>query len=86
VKTEVFVAFDDATDMQRLTDTMDAWDTEQYEPVAIHVKDVDNLTTVRVAAEAIAKDDYVILDMGTGISTPYKKGSIKVEKCEPRVN
>ena len=90
MKTEVFIAYDDKCTVKQLGETMNAWDTEWSEPVAVHVTNKDNETLVKVAAEAIAKEDYMIAPLGSSPkkASSYefiKKGSIKVEPCQPRV-
>ena len=90
MKTEVFIAYDDSCDVDLLGSTLDAWDTVWSEPVAVHVTNKDNETLVKVAAEAIAKEDYMIAPLGSSPNKAsayefIKKGSIKVEPCQPRV-
>jgi hypothetical protein len=90
MKTEVFIAYDDNSSVMQLEETLDAWDTVWAEPVAIHVTNKDNETLVKVAAEAIAKEDYMIVPLGSSPNKTstyefIKKGSIKVEPCQPRV-
>lgn len=86
---EVFIAYSlTKTPISKLGTTLEAWDMPDYEPVAIQVKDPTNEKLVHVAAEAIAKGDYIIAPLG---SKPpdgkfHKKGQgIKVEACSPRV-
>ena len=88
--TEVFVPFDKKITLDMLEKTLYAWDTEDYEPVAIQVKDRKNMQLVRVAAEAIAKGNYIIAPLGSKPTDPvsfYTKGvGVKVEECQPRVH
>lgn len=88
---EVFIPYSlEETSVHALGKTLEAWDTDEYEPVALEVKDPENERFVRIAAEAIAKADYFIVKVG---SSPdecevkhYKKGQgIRVEACEPRI-
>lgn len=87
---EVFVAFDKGVNLRKLGQTLTAWDSVDYEPVAIQVKDWHNSNIVRAAAEAIAKGDYAIVPVGSKPDfkpTIIKKGQgIKVEACSPRVH
>jgi hypothetical protein len=87
---EVFVAFDKGVNLRKLGQTLTAWDSIDYEPVAIQVKDRHNSTVVRVAAEAIAKGPYAIVPVGSKPDfkpTIYHKGQgIRVEECSPRVH
>ncbi len=86
---EVFIAFDKGVKINKLGETLNAWDTEEYEPVAVQVKDRHNSRMVRVAAEAIAKADYLIASIGSKPpdGTACKKGQgVKVQACSPRVH
>jgi hypothetical protein len=87
--TEVFVPFDKKITLDMLEKTLYSWDSEEYEPIALQVKDRRNMQLVRVAAEAIAKGDYIIAPLGSKPNdkvTFYQKGKgIKVEACQPRV-
>lgn len=68
--TEVFVAYTRDTNVRELRDTLEAWDIEgEYEPIAIaigHKTNPEKHDLVRiVAAEGIAKGDYIIANLGT---------------------
>jgi hypothetical protein len=87
---EVFIAFDKGVNLRVLGQTLTAWDTVDYEPVALQVKDRHNSNIVRVAAEAIAKGSYAIVPVGSRPDfqpTIFKKGQgIKVTECSQRVH
>lgn len=86
--TEVFIAYTLKTPISLLRETLEAWDTEEYEPVAIEVKENRMEMLAQIAAEGLAKGDYILADLGTkpgdekGVLR-LKKGSLKVEKCQP---
>ena len=85
-RTEVFIAFTKMSNIMELQRTMEAWDTDEYEPIGIQVQahkfDILRMT----AAEGMAKRDYIIADLGSrpGGSgwIKYKKGSMRVEEIE----
>jgi hypothetical protein len=89
VKIEVFIPYSiKESSIVELGKTLDAWDTDEYDPIAIQVKDLQNENMIRVAAEAIAKSDYIISWIGSDPQSPRQltpKGSIRVEPCQPRI-
>jgi hypothetical protein len=91
VKTEVFVPYAGNADIHLLGLTMDAWDTRKYEPVAILVKNPGNETICRVAAETVARGDYILAELGTkpgdciGVKKCRKGQGIRVEAVSPRI-
>ena len=87
MKTEVFIAFTKTSNIMELQRTMEAWDTDEYEPVGIQVQahkfDILRMT----AAEGMSKANYILADLGSRPSDPqgwreYVKGSMKVEEIE----
>lgn len=74
MKTEVFIAFTDATSMSLLKATLEAWDIEDYEPIAIHVTEAKHDLLRQVASEGLAKGDYIIAELA---SKPGKAGTHK---------
>ena len=91
MKKEVFIPFSGTGDIHLLGLTLDDWDTSKYEPVAIKVKDPSNAHFCRIAAETIAKADYLIAKLGTkpgdslGVKKIKKGQGIRVEACQPRI-
>lgn len=88
MKTEVFIPYSDDSDIRDLGNTLRDWDTDEYEPIAIHVKDLQNRNMIRIAAEALAKDDYIVSWIGSDPLSPREltpKGSIRVQACQPRI-
>lgn len=92
--TEVFIPFSEKTSsIHDLGWTLEAWNTDDYEPIALQVKNTSNDKIVRVAAEAIANGrEYIIAELCTEPGNPkgwarYKKGhGLRVEACGPRVH
>jgi len=83
-RTEVFIAFTKNSNILELENTLTAWDTKDYEPVGIQVQAhaFDKLRLV--AAEGMARGDYILADLGSSPNSPkgwlrYKKGSMRVE-------
>ena len=85
-RTEVFIAFTKTSNIRQLERTMDAWDTEEYEPVGIQVQAAQFDKLRAVAAEGMAKGDYLIADLGSKPDgtgwTLHKKGEMKVEEVD----
>lgn len=86
---EVFIAYTKTTPIALLKRTLEAWDDPQnYEPVAVEVKDLKSENLIRVAAEALSKADYSVAPLGSKPGDPvkeYKKGEgIRVEACPSR--
>ena len=89
MRKEVFIGYSEKTIIRDLGDTLDAWDTGDYEPVAVLAKS-DRL--VEIAAEGLAKGDYLIAKLGSrpgdteGITEYEKgKGKVRVENWGQRV-
>jgi hypothetical protein len=89
---EVFIGYNKMTPVIRLKNTLEAWDTEEYEPVAIAIP-AKRPDYVKYAAEGLAKGDYLIAELGTkpgdtkGVTECHKGKltGVKVENCTPRV-
>jgi len=85
---EVFIGYTDSIPVAKLRDTLLVWEAAGFEPVAIRVKDLTS-NMVRIAAEGLAHDDYIVAGIGSkpGVSKNvviYKKGEgIKVTPCSP---
>jgi hypothetical protein len=81
---EVFIAFTRNSNIAELQATLFAWDRPGYIPVGIQVQAAHFEKQRLVAAEGLAKADYILADLGTkpgdqkGI-TEHKKGDLKVE-------
>jgi len=84
-RTEVFIAFTKTSNYMELEETLNAWDTDEYEPIGIQVQahrfDIQRIA----AAEAMAKNNYILADIGSRPDGPqgwrrYPKGSMKVEE------
>ena len=87
MKTEVFIAFTKTSNYMELEKTLDAWDTDDYEPIGIQVQahrfDIQRMA----AAEGMCKGDYVLADIGSRPNEAegwkkYPKGSMKVEEMQ----
>lgn len=61
MKTEVFVPYSKNTILRDLKNTLEAWDTDEYEPVALETSEKLKF----IAAEALAKDEYLVVDLNT---------------------
>lgn len=88
-KTEVFIAYTKDTKLGELKDTMEAWETDEYEPVAIQVPFAKYDQMRSIAAEGLAKADYIIADLGSNPFEPRanfvhcKKGANPTLKVTP---
>ena len=89
---EVFIGYNRMTHVLKLKATLEAWDTDDYEPVAIACP-TKKPEYVKYAAEGLSRGDYLVAELGTkpgdteGVSE-YQKGNIrglKVANCTPRV-
>jgi hypothetical protein len=81
---EVFIAFTKMSNIHELRKTFNDWDRPGYEPVGIQVQANQFDKLRRVTAEGMARDDYIIADLGTKPEDQKgvlhcKKGSIRVE-------
>lgn len=61
---EVFVAFTRDTDLKELARTMEAWDLEGMEPVAIQCALKKFEIHRRITAENLSRDNYLLVDLG----------------------
>lgn len=64
-KTEVFVSFTKESSLWKLKKTLEAWDTDEYEPIAIEVSGKRGDFLHLVAAEGLATGDYLLATLGT---------------------
>jgi hypothetical protein len=63
---EVFVAYQKASDIDELEETLDAWDLPGMEPVAVEVTIRKFELARRVTAENVSRGNYILADLGTG--------------------
>ena len=88
MKQEVFIAYTQSTSISLLKQTLENWDTDDFEPVAVMVRGKKQDLVRRVAAEGIALSDYLIAELGSKPGDEKgvyfcRKGSMKVEKYAP---
>lgn len=67
---EVFVAYTKHDSIELLEKTLEAWDDDDTEPVAIECKQGKFQIHRRVIAENLATGDYVLADIGYGPAIP----------------
>lgn len=72
---EVFVAFVQHTPVNKLGKTLIAWERAGYEPIAIAVPTRKHDLIRQIAAEGLAKADYIIAEIG---SSPTKPATFKL--------
>lgn len=84
---DVFIAFTQHTKIKSLERTLLAWDVPGYTPAAIAVPYKKHDLVRQIAAEGLAKGDYIIADIGSSPDKPktYKlhlKGQSSAFKVE----
>jgi hypothetical protein len=72
---DVFIAFTKFTRIKSLERTLLAWDVAGYTPAAVAVPYKKHDLVRQIAAEGLAKGDYIIADIG---SSPDKPATYKL--------
>lgn len=85
MRTEVFIAYTKDTLLRELKDTLEAWDTDEYEPVAIEVPFRKYEQMREIAAEGMSKGDYIIADLGSSPHQPKASWTLCKKGQNPRL-